>query len=188
MGRIHYLAVVLLLGTMVFSSCECNRTDPPIAEESPAFPDRASGFGVATKAKATATPRTPEVAPTDTPAADASPTEPIDARIPDDFPAEVQVYEGAELTLVQPTAGNGHNIVFRTDDDVETVNRFYRDDLQTKGWKVTQEFERGEHAFSTYRKGNTMINVTIASDADNPGKQVIAIMYYDEEPLPFDEF
>ena len=186
MGQIRYLLVALLLATMVFSSCECNRSEPPLDEE-PAFPERAVGFKVDTQTETTPIVRTVAPEPTDTPAQD-EPTPELDARIPDDFPAEVPIYEGAELTLVQPTAGNGHNIVFRTEDDVETVNRFYNSDMTSKGWKVSQEFERGGHAFTTFQKGNTMINVTIAADAENPGQQVIAIMYYDEEPLPFEDF
>lgn len=184
MGRFRLAVVAAVLATMVFSSCECNRDEPPVDAE-PQFPERAVGFD-----RDTPVPATPTVAPEPTPteAAKDEPTPEVDARIPDDFPAEVQVYKDAELALVQPTAGNGHNIVFRTSDDVSKVHRFYQDDMQKKGWKVTQEFERGGHSFATYKKGNTMINVTVASDSENPGKQVIAIMYYDEDPLPFDEF
>jgi hypothetical protein len=185
MGQFRYALVAMLLATMIFSSCECNRTEPPLDEE-PAFPERSTGFDVDKTPLAKPTP-TP-AAPTPTEPAKEEPTPQVDVRIPDDFPSEVPLYKDAELTLVQPTAGNGHNIVLRTSDDVSKVHRFYQDDMQKKGWKMSQEFERGEHSFATYQKGNTMINVTIASDAENPGKQVIAIMYYDEEPLPFDEF
>lgn len=187
MGQIRYALVAMLLATMVFSSCECNRSEPPLDEESD-FPERGTGFQIDKQPEATPSSPTPAPEPTPTEPAAEEATPEIDVRIPDDFPTEVQVYKDAELTLVQPTAGNGHNIVFSTSDDVSTVHRFYQDDMQQKGWKMSQEFERGGHSFATYQKGNTMINVTIAADGENPGKQVIAIMYYDEEPLPFDEF
>jgi len=186
MGKPHYVVVAMLLAAMVFSSCDCNESDPPLEGEA-AFPERQVDFGVEKKdgAKPTAT-----VAATEPPAAptEPEPTREIDYRIPDDFPADIPMYKDAELTQIQPLANNAHNIVFSTADSVPNVHKFYNDEMTEKGWEITQQFERSGHAFTTFKKGETLMNLTIAEDAINPGKQVIAIMYEDVAPLQFDEF
>ncbi len=183
----RYVFGAALLAAMVFSSCQCNDSDPEI-ETTPVFPERAVDFNVKravepeTVARDVA-PEEPEVEPEAEPEPAA-----LDPRIPEDFPAEVPVYEGSELAQVQPLANNAHNVVFRTSDSVGQVHGFYNDEMAQKGWQVTQQFERDGHAFTTFKKGDVLMNLTIAEDAQNPGQQVIAIMYEQVQPLPFDEF
>ena len=59
--------------------------------------------------------------------------------------------------------------------------------MQTKGWDVTQEYQNKEQSFLSFKKGKTITNMTIAKDP-RTGKQIVAIMYYEEEDLPFKEF
>lgn len=182
----RYAVAVGLLATMSFSSCECNKDAPPLPEE--AFATPKVGFKVEpTKTPAQLTKVTPVARePEENLEAD---RDKLDfAAIPEDFPDEIPIFKDAELSQVQPLANNAHNLVFQTAEPVSNVNQFYHDRMTAEGWQVTQQFERENHAFTTFKKDDMIMNLTIATDARNPGKQVIAIMYEKEAELPFDEF
>jgi len=68
------------------------------------------------------------------------------------------------------------------------VSEFYEKQLKGSGWSVTQEFKRSTRTFATYEKGNLIAHVTIGEDPDNPGRQIIAIMYQEKPKLDFEEF
>jgi hypothetical protein len=79
-------------------------------------------------------------------------------------------------------------VIFSTSDQIANVTRFYQDKMTGAGWKITEKFEHGDHAFYKFEKGQMVANLTVAEDVQNPGKKVIAIMYEEQQPLPFDEF
>ena len=79
-------------------------------------------------------------------------------------------------------------MIFTTAAPVTDVSTFYQDKMTSGGWKVTQQFQRSNHAFLSFQKGNMIANVTIATDERNPGQQLIAIMYEEQKPLDFYEF
>ena len=83
---------------------------------------------------------------------------------------------------------NAHNVVFRTSAPVREVSEFYEKELKEAGWNVTQEFKRSTRAFATYEKGSLLAHVTVGEDPENPGQQVIAIMYQEKPKLDFEEF
>jgi hypothetical protein len=180
--RTMVLAAATVVGFSM-SSCTCQRDQPPLpASDTQTFKERNGGIALKSPtpkqvAAATPTVKQPEVAA-------AQPT----PELPKDFPSDVPVYGDAKVDQVQELPNNAHNVIFKTAGSVSDVTRFYHDKLSKSGWNVTQQFERGNHSFMTYKKGNLIANVTIAEDARTPGQQVIAVMYEEEAPLPFDEF
>jgi hypothetical protein len=175
----------LLLLSLCFSSCTCERALPPVPkEQAPEFRERAKALRTESPspavAQATPTPKAEQLAV-------ASP-EPSPAELPQDFPPDVPIYAGAQLSQVHELPNNAHNVIFRAAGEVDDINRFYHEKLQAAGWNVVQQFARKNHAFMTYKKGNLVANITIAEDARDPSNKVIAIMYEEEQPLPFDEF
>lgn len=186
----RYVSVVasgLVFGAAVFSSCTCHKqvSQPPTFHEPP------SGFHIAGPK---VTPQMRAQAPTVTPArrfgpqvaAGPSPTPP--PGVPDNWPKDVPIYKDAALSQVQNLANNAHNVIFSTSDQIANVTRFYQDKMTGAGWKITEQFEHQEHAFYKFEKGQMVANLTVADDAQNPGKKIIAIMYEEQQPLPFDEF
>jgi hypothetical protein len=186
----RYVSVVasgLVFGAAVFSSCTCHQqvSQPPTFQEPP------SGFHAAGPK---ATPQMRAQAPTVTPvklfepevAAGPSPTPPAD--VPADWPKDVPIYKDAALSRVQNLANNAHNVIFSTSDQISNVTKFYQDKMTGAGWKISEQFERQDHAFYKFEKGQMVANLTVADDAQNPGKKIIAIMYEEQKPLPFDEF
>ena len=186
----RYVCVVassLVLGAAIFSSCTCHQQ----VSQPPAFQEPPSGFHVAGPK---VTPQMRVQAPTVTPAtppgpqvaAGPSPTPP--GEVPADWPKDVPIYKDAALNRVQNLANNAHNVIFSTPDKIPNVTSFYQDKMTSAGWKITEQFQRENHAFFKFEKGNMVANVTVAQDVHNPGKQIIAIMYEEQQPLPFDEF
>jgi hypothetical protein len=189
-GKMRYVSVVvsgLVLGAALFSSCTCHEqvSQPPTLHEPP------SGFHAAAPKL---TPQVRAQAPTVTPAkplgpqvaAGPSPTPP--AEVPADWPKDVPIYKDAALNRVQNLANNAHNVIFSTSDKVPDITSFYQDTMTRAGWNITERLQRENHAFFKFEKGNMVANVTVAQDVQNPGKQIIAIMYEEQQPLPFDEF
>jgi hypothetical protein len=186
----RYASVVasgVLLSAALFTSCTCHKDVSP--------PPTSSTFDVPTGFRVPGmkiTPRAIEVVKA-TPAAQPTPPQmaearPTPANMPSDFPPDVPIYKDAALADVQSLANNAHNVIFRTGDTIPNVYHFYEEQMGKNGWQVTQRVQRTEHAFISFKKGDMIANLTIAEDAQNPGKQVIAIMYEQQKPLDFDEF
>ena len=185
----RYASIVasgILLSAALFTSCTCQKevTPPP----SSTFGAPPSGFHASgTKI----TPRAMEIAKS-TPAVRETPPQvaeaPTPKTMPPDFPTDVPLYKDASLSEVQDLANSAHNVIFKTADPIPDVYRFYQDQMQRNGWQVTQQLQRDTHAFISFKKGDMIANLTVAPDAHNPGKQVIAIMYEQQKPLEFEEF
>ena len=180
------IATGVLLSTALFTSCTCEKAvPPPPTTTSDVFEER-PGLGKAPAKQAAAPTATAGKAPERVAAAPTAPA--VAPELPHDFPSEVPVFKGAALSQVQDLPNDAHNVIFSTSAPVSDVMHFYHDQLSKAGWHVTQQFDRPNHAFMTYQKGNMQANVTIAEDTHNPGQQVIAIMYEEQKPLDFDEF
>lgn len=187
----RYVSVVvsgLVLGAAAFSSCTCHEqvSQPPTFQEPP------SGFHAAAP-KVTPQPRaqipvTPPTQPPLIPQVASGPTPTPPADVPADFPKDVPIYKDAALSQVQDLANNAHNVIFSTSDQIPQVLSFYEDKMTRAGWKVTEQFARENHGFFKFEKGNMVANLTVADDVQHPGKKIIAIMYEEQKPLPFDEF
>jgi len=194
MRKASVVGATLLLSTGLFSSCTCHNQQ--LSEPPPALQEKPSGFHAAAAKTpvqraqaATATPVvgvTPQEKPSPQMAGAPSSTPP--ANIPADFPKDVPIFKDAAVSQVQDLANKAHNVIFTTAAPVSDVSAFYQQKLTTSGWKVTQQFERSNHAFMTFQKGNMIANVTVAEDVRNPGQQVIAIMYEEQQPAEFDDF
>jgi hypothetical protein len=170
-------------------SCTCNRDIPLPPPEK-----RAPGFQAAlpTRREASrpdaeqhlvrATPReAPTVAlPAGTPTAGV-------ADLPENFPEDIPLFKDAKPFAVQELAANARNVLFNVDAEAPEVYDYYKSNLETSGWDVTQQYQQKNQSFLSFKKGQTITNITIAKDP-RTGKQLVAIMYYDEEPLPFPEF
>src|SRR5574341_1074274 len=188
MRQFSVVATAIVMGATVFSSCTCHKQ---VSESAPsaAFKEPPSGFhasGTSLTPKPRAEAPKPTEAPTEAIIAEVLPTPPAD--VPADFPRDVPIFKDASLAGVQDLANDAHNVIFTTPSSVTDVYGFYEQRMTKAGWVLTQQFHRPQHAFLSFKKGNTIANMTIAEDAQNPGKQIIAIMYEEQKPLDFDEF
>jgi hypothetical protein len=182
--RLRLLGVLPLLSLMA-GSCTCHRDLPP----TPAPSAKHTGFNAALPTPKASPKKQVAQVPTrvqPTPAPVVTPTV-GKAELPEDFPKDIPIMKGFEPIAVQDLAGNAKNVLFQTDAEPTVIYQEYRGDMQTKGWNVTQEYEGKDQSFLSFKKGKTITNMTIARDPKT-GKQIVAMMYYEEEDLPFPEF
>lgn len=178
------------LGLLPMHSCTCRSSAPELP---PTPAERHGGFG------AVITPRKlpDRVAGMITPGGAEPPGEvalptmlptPEQADLPDNFPDGVPVPEGSHVMAVQTLANDARNVVFTTEAENREVFSLYRDTMTRNGWgDPTQEYEGRDNAFLSFKKGDTITNISVSKDP-RTGKRVVAVMYYEEKPLPFDEF
>jgi hypothetical protein len=186
----HVTGIVtgVLLSAGLFTSCTCSRDVAP-PEPAP-FDAAKSGFhasgGQSTPQQHVQLAKpTPAAAPA-AQVAEVPPTPPKD--IPADFPPDVPIFKDASIEQVQDLANDARNVVFNTAAPVAEVYSFYQERMRNSGWAITQQFQRPNHAFVTFKKGKMLANLTVSEDERNPGHQVIAIMYEEEKPTDFPEF
>ena len=187
----RYASIVasgVLLSAALFTSCTCHKEVPAPPSSSTVPAERPIGWPAPMKI----TPHAIGIVKA-TPAAQETPPQVVEAKptpanMPADFPPDLPVYKDASLAEIQDLANSAHNVIFRTADTIPNVYRFYEDQMRKNGWQTTQQVQRSTHAFISFKKGDMIANVTIAEDVQNPGKQVIAIMYEKEKPLDFEEF
>lgn len=183
MRNLRILFIAAACAAMSLSSCTCQQSGPPEVSEKSEGTDFEAGKP---PAMADGVKATPAERPEDAPPEDlASATPPP---LPDDFPKDIPVLEGAAVAQVQKLPNDAHNVIFLTDKPVTGITKFYRKQLEDAGWKLTQNAERGSHAFVSFKRGNMIANIQVAEDSRHPGKRVVAIMYEEEKPLPFEEF
>jgi hypothetical protein len=177
----------LVVSLLPFSSCTCQRQ----ASEPPKVTER-SGFGaimtprkLPERVEARITPQQPEPAEKEapTPAAKLPQT-----TVPENFPEGVPIPEGSEVMAVQSLANDARNVIFATEGDSPQLFKLYKDSMEESGWgNPTQEYQGQEQSFLSFKKDDTIINISVSKDPRS-GKRVVAVMYYEEKPLPFPEF
>lgn len=189
---------VAFAAAMAFSSCTCQRDVPEPPQRNSRLGAESAWKGLPTAARDSRDRDRIEgqVARRDLPARRSMstplptsnrPEPPEDVAIPDDFPSDVPVFKDAEVFGVQNLAAGAKNVLFHTEGDVPEVFDFYKDSMSGEGWDVKQEYQQANQSFLSFEKDDMITNMTVARDPQT-GKQVIAVMYYKQQPLPFEEF
>lgn len=183
------IPVWMIVGGLAFSSCTCqeNLPDPPKATERNASGFQAS-LGTRAPRKAEIVEHLASITPVEPTLPEAEETPPrADSDLPENFPTDIPLFEGAETFAVQNLAQGAKNVLFYVDADTPKVFEFYKDGMDKEGWNVTQEAQQKYQSFLSFKKDKMVTNMTISKDPKT-GRQVVAIMYYEEEELPFPEF
>ena len=185
MRNVRYLFIAAACIAMSLSSCECQcqKSRPPELSEDSKGPDFGAGKPPAMADGVRPTPAEKAEVPTPEQVAETTPPP-----LPDDFPKDMPVLEDAAVAQVQNLPNDAHNVIFTTEKPVAGITNFYRKKLEDSGWKLTQTAERGNHAFISFKRGNMIAHIQVAEDSRYPGKRIVAIMYEDEKPLPFEDF
>lgn len=185
---------VVLTAALAFSSCTCQSDLPEPPQRTSRLDEGRAWSGLPTPLRDRPGDRRDRIARdiptrvlerTALPTRNQTPQE--EAEIPEDFPTDVPVFENAEVFNVQNLAAGAKNVLFRTEGEVGEVFSFYKDSMSGEGWDVKQEYEQSNQSFLSFEKDGMITNMTVARDPQT-GKQVIAIMYYKQQPLPFEEF
>lgn len=180
---------IAILASVPFSSCTCQRDLPEVPTKTAKNTrDAWSGLPTARPVKPLdGRGNLPTAAPREAAKPTALPTPAEKVELPQDFPSGVPIVDGAELFGVQTVGRGGKNVLFHTDEQVAQVFDFYKTSMRGEGWDVKQEFQQNYQSFLSFQKDNTITNMTVVEDPAT-GKRIIAVMYYQQEELPFPEF
>jgi len=187
---ISWAAVVVSL--LPFSSCTCYHETP----EPPAKVAARPGFGTGIATRKPPEPVEPQhvpppiAAPKQAPTLRPTPQEtPQPASVPENFPEGIPIPEGSEVMAVQHLANDARNVIFSTENaDAPQLFSLYKDSMRGSGWgEPTQQYQGKDTSFLSFKKGDTITNISVSKDPKS-GKRIVAVMYYEEQPLPFPEF
>ena len=90
------------------------------------------------------------------------------AKIPDDFPKDIPLYDGAQLVTVQQDTGAGMIALTATSSDpVATIAEFYKKKAEASGWTRESALDQGGTMHMlTYKKDSQQLDIFISGDGD----------------------
>jgi hypothetical protein len=181
-------AGAVAISLLSFSSCTCSSQAP----EPPKVAERSGGFGAIVTPRKLPDRSEGKVAPREVPTPEEKgvPTEAPklpQTTLPDNFPEDVPIPDGSEVMAVQRLANDARNVVFATEGESPELFKLYKDKMEEQWGTPTQQAEGQDQSFLSFQKNSTIINISISKDP-RTGRRVVAVMYYEEKPLPFPEF
>lgn len=90
------------------------------------------------------------------------------AKIPDDFPKDIPLYDGAQLVTVHQDTGAGTIALIATSSDpAAKVAQFYKEKAQANGWTQESAFDQGDAMHMlTYKKDSQQLDIFISGEGD----------------------
>ncbi len=87
------------------------------------------------------------------------------AKVPDNFPKDVQVYAGAKV-LASVNTPQGQNLMLESGDSVEKIIAFYKGKMTGEGWKEEMSMNQGESSVLVYKKEQRTASIVVAKAGD----------------------
>jgi hypothetical protein len=85
------------------------------------------------------------------------------ATVPDNFPKDVYVYEGATI-IASVSVPDGFNLVMETGDSADKVLGAIKSKMTGLGWKEEMTMNQAKGSIVSYKKGERMAMVNINAD------------------------
>lgn len=87
------------------------------------------------------------------------------AKIPDNFPSDVYVFEGAKIEAVMQST-EGSTLSLSTQDTISKVTGKYRSEMTNKGWKQESTINMGDQQMLLFTKDERASTVIVTSDGE----------------------
>ena len=100
-----------------------------------------------------------------------------DAKVPDTFPKDVYVYEGASV-IASIAMPDGFNLTLETKDSPDKVLAAVKGKMPGNGWKQEMEMNQSGNSMITYKKSERTVAFNIAAQ---PNGTQISIMSTSEK-------
>jgi hypothetical protein len=85
------------------------------------------------------------------------------ATVPENFPKDVYVYEGAAI-IASVSVPDGFNLVMETSDSADKVLAAMKSKMTGFGWKEEMTMNQGKTSLVSYKKGERMAMFNVAAD------------------------
>ena len=86
-------------------------------------------------------------------------------KLPADFPEDVFMYKGAELSMAMEHP-QGFNLSLQTKDDTSKVSEVYLAEMTAKGWTKEMSMDMGGQKMMSFKKDERGVSVMISSDEE----------------------
>jgi hypothetical protein len=94
--------------------------------------------------------------------------------MPRAFPGSIPLYPGAALRMAQEFGGGDSTVIMGTGAAVSEVSAFYRQEMPSRGWKLTAEAELEGERYLSFETVREAVAVVVAPAA---GETVISLAY-----------
>jgi hypothetical protein len=84
------------------------------------------------------------------------------AKVPDTFPKDVQVYAGAKV-MASMSVPKGQHLILESGDSIEKIITFYKGQMTGGGWKEEMSMNQGESSMLVYKKEQRTVSIVVAS-------------------------
>ena len=96
-------------------------------------------------------------------------------KLPDGFPEDVPVPDGAEPAGVMFSGQSGGVVMFELTDSPDKLAKFYEKQMPAGGWERISKTEMQGIYVLGYKKGERSTNITIAPNEEEDGKTVLSL-------------
>ena len=86
-------------------------------------------------------------------------------KVPDNFPKDVLVYDGAKV-IACVNAPGGQNLVLESKDSVEKIIAAYKGKMTGAGWKEEMNMNQADTAMLIYKKDPRTASIVVAHSGD----------------------
>jgi hypothetical protein len=99
------------------------------------------------------------------------------AKIPDDFPKDVPLYEKMKVMAVQQDSASGAiSVTAQSQDSLAKIAEFYKKGAESNGWAQESDMSQGGamHMLA-YSKGNRNLNLVLMGDGETTNIQLTVV-------------
>lgn len=87
-----------------------------------------------------------------------------DAKVPDNFPKDVYVYDGGTV-MASISVPDGFNLTIESKDSSDKILSAVKGKMTGFGWKQEMEMKQNNNSMISYKKGERSATINIASDS-----------------------
>jgi len=92
------------------------------------------------------------------------------SELPENWPSDVPVYDDAQITFSgSASQGNGKMgtmVMLQTEDSVEDVVAYYKDEIVKQGWKIDATMQMGGSTVMAATKGSRVVSMQVAASGE----------------------
>jgi hypothetical protein len=85
------------------------------------------------------------------------------AKVPDNFPKDIPVYNGSVLDMAMEVP-QGHSLSFTTKHSMPKVSEWYLKEMISKGWTKEAHMDMKNQTMLVFKKGERGVNLVITPD------------------------
>lgn len=98
--------------------------------------------------------------------------------IPNDFPADAPYYKNGRIetaSTMDLSDGKSYSAIIMTNDSIESIAKFYREELKNNNWKVNVDSTIGEMVTIGAQKGQANASILITPNTDGVNQEKTSI-------------